>query len=100
MKLTDNIYLVGGGEPDLIFTDQMDCNIYLIRSEEFYILVDAVGGQAVDKIIENISAYQKSAMSRDFWVRYNGRENINKIIKNHTNNALKSILTSPFIGLR
>tara|TARA_B100001013_G_C24605133_1_gene440660 strand:- start:242 stop:985 length:744 start_codon:yes stop_codon:yes gene_type:complete len=57
MKLTDNIYLVGGGEPDLIFTDQMDCNIYLIRSEEFYILVDAGGGQAVDKIIENIRGH-------------------------------------------
>jgi len=57
MKLTDNIYLVGGGEPDLIFTDQMDCNIYLIRSEEFYVLVDAGGGQAVDKIIENIRGH-------------------------------------------
>tara|TARA_B100001013_G_scaffold15766_1_gene9016 strand:+ start:74 stop:817 length:744 start_codon:yes stop_codon:yes gene_type:complete len=57
MKLTENIYLVGGGEVEYVMTDQMDCNVYMMRVGDFYVLIDSGGGMAADTIVNNIQGH-------------------------------------------
>ncbi len=57
MKVTETTYLVGGGEPDYVFTDKMDCNVYLMRAGDLYVLIDAGGGMAADTIVDNIRGH-------------------------------------------
>lgn len=57
MKVTETVSLVGGGEADYVFTDQMDCNVYLMRAGDLYVLIDAGGGMAADKIVENVRGH-------------------------------------------
>ena len=51
MKVTETTYLVGGGEPDYVFTDKMDCNVYLMRAGDLYVLIDAGGGMAPTRLL-------------------------------------------------
>ena len=57
MKVTETIFLVGGGETETVFTDRMDCNVYLMRAGDLYLLIDSGGGMAADQVVENIRGH-------------------------------------------
>jgi hydroxyacylglutathione hydrolase len=52
MKLTDNVYLVGGSAYGL--SAMGDCNVYLVNCGEELAMIDAGGGRGVKRIIDNV----------------------------------------------
>ncbi len=52
LRLTERVYLVGGGAYGL--SDPRDCNIYLIDGGGALALIDAGGGGGVKRIMENV----------------------------------------------
>ena len=52
MKILQNLWQVGGGD----LTAAEDAAIYLIRFEQQAVLIDGGGGNAHDRLVENISA--------------------------------------------
>jgi hydroxyacylglutathione hydrolase len=52
MKLTDNVYLVGGSAYGL--SAMGDCNVYLVNCGEELAMIDAGGGKGVKRIIDNV----------------------------------------------
>ena len=57
MRVTETVFLVGGGETETVFTDRMDCNVYLMRAGDLYLLIDAGGGMGADQVVENIRGH-------------------------------------------
>ncbi len=57
MKVTETVSLVGGGETETVFTDRMDCNIYLMRTGDFFVLIDSGGGMGADQVVDNIRGH-------------------------------------------
>ena len=57
MKVTETVFLVGGGETETVFTDRMDCNIYLMQAGDFHVLIDSGGGMGADQVVENIRGH-------------------------------------------
>ena len=56
MRLTERIHLIGSGEPDLITTDPLDSQVYLIESAEGHVVIDGGAGRSVDAILANVTA--------------------------------------------
>lgn len=56
MRLTERIHLVGSGEPDLVTTDPIDSQVYLVRAAAGHVLIDGGAGRSVDAILANIGA--------------------------------------------
>ena len=54
MKLTDDVYLVGGGDYGFNLTHRLDCHTYLIDGGSELALVDAGFGPGTDEIIDLI----------------------------------------------
>ena len=54
MRLTRDIYLVGGGNLGFNLSNDADCHMYAIVSEEEIVLVDAGLGPGIDQVIENM----------------------------------------------
>jgi len=53
MKLTNEVYLVGGGDNGFNISNSFDCNVFLIRGDEELVLIDA-GFSGPDAILKNI----------------------------------------------
>jgi hydroxyacylglutathione hydrolase len=54
VHLTERVHLIGSGEPDLLTTDPIDSQVYLVRSSDGLLVVDAGAGRSVDRILENV----------------------------------------------
>ncbi len=51
MRLTERVFLVGSGEPDLATTDAIDSQVYLVDGRDGYLCVDAGAGRSIDAIL-------------------------------------------------
>lgn len=56
MRITDRIHLIGSGEPDLMPTDPIDSQIYLIEAPGGHVVIDGGAGRSVDAILANVVA--------------------------------------------
>lgn len=56
MKLTERIHLVGSGEADLLPTDPLDSQVYLLRTDAGLVCIDAGSGPSVERILANVAA--------------------------------------------
>jgi glyoxylase-like metal-dependent hydrolase (beta-lactamase superfamily II) len=54
--LTDRIHLIGSGEPDLMTTDPIDSQVYLIEASGGHVVVDGGAGRSIDAILANVVA--------------------------------------------
>ncbi len=54
MKLSDHVYLVGGGDYGFNLTHRLDCHVYAIDAGDEIVLVDAGFGPATDEILEHM----------------------------------------------
>lgn len=52
MKLTDDVYLVGGGDYGFNLTHRLDCHTYVIDGGDELALIDAGFGPGTDEIVE------------------------------------------------
>jgi glyoxylase-like metal-dependent hydrolase (beta-lactamase superfamily II) len=53
MRLTDRVHLIGSGEPDLLMTDRLDSQVYLVRAADGFVVVDSGAGRSVSRILAN-----------------------------------------------
>jgi glyoxylase-like metal-dependent hydrolase (beta-lactamase superfamily II) len=51
VHLTERVSLIGSGEPGLATTDPNDCQVYLIRTAQGAVCIDAGSGGSVDAIL-------------------------------------------------
>lgn len=56
MRLTERIHLVGSGEPDLVTSDTVDSQVYLIDTGDGLACVDAGAGRSVGRILAEVRA--------------------------------------------
>ena len=56
MKLTNDVYLVGGGNLGFNLSDAGDCHIYLVNGGSEYALIDVGTGAGLDQVINNVRA--------------------------------------------
>ena len=56
VKLTERVHLVGSGEPDLLPTDPLDSQVYLLRTDVGLVCIDAGSGLSVERILGNVVA--------------------------------------------
>ena len=56
MRLTERIHLIGSGEPDLMPTDPIDSQVYLIEAAGGHVVIDAGAGRSIDAILANVAA--------------------------------------------
>src|SRR2546421_12288035 len=56
MRLTDDVYLVGGGDYGFNLTHRLDCHTYLIDGGDELALVDAGFGPGTEEILSLIRA--------------------------------------------
>lgn len=54
MRLTDRVHLIGSGEPDLLTTDRLDSQVYLVRAADGFVVVDSGAGRSVEGILANV----------------------------------------------
>lgn len=54
MKLINDLYWVASGKDGLFMTDALDCNVYLVKGQDGYILVDAGLGRDPESILKII----------------------------------------------
>jgi glyoxylase-like metal-dependent hydrolase (beta-lactamase superfamily II) len=52
--LTDRIHLIGSGEPDLMITDPIDSQVYLVEAPGGHVVIDGGAGRSVDAILANV----------------------------------------------
>ena len=52
MKLTDDVYLVGGGDYGFNLTHRLDCHVYAIDAGDEIVMVDAGFGPGTEEILE------------------------------------------------
>jgi len=71
MKLTEEVYIVGGGRSGLGISNEYDCHVYLINGGEELALIDAGVGIEAFQILDNVEAEGFDA------------ENISKILLTH-----------------
>ena len=55
MKLTDEVYLVGGGDYGFNLSHRLDCHVYVIHGGDELALIDA-GFDGADDVLANIAA--------------------------------------------
>jgi len=51
VRLTERVFLVGSGEPDLATTDSIDSQVYLVDGGDGYLCVDAGAGRSIEAIL-------------------------------------------------
>jgi glyoxylase-like metal-dependent hydrolase (beta-lactamase superfamily II) len=51
MKLTERVFLIGSGDPDLATSDTIDSQVYLVDGRDGYLCVDAGAGRSIDAIL-------------------------------------------------
>lgn len=56
MKISDHIYIVGSGYQGFSMTSPFDCTVYLVRTGEEWLLIDAGSGGDSAQIIRNIES--------------------------------------------
>ena len=56
MRITDSVYVVGGGDDGFGLSHKNDCTIYLVCCDGPFVLIDAGTGLARERILENILA--------------------------------------------
>ncbi|MGZ6267994.1 MAG: MBL fold metallo-hydrolase [Candidatus Limnocylindrales bacterium] len=56
MKLTNDVYLVGGGDYGFNLTHRLDCHVYAIDTGEEIVLIDAGFGPGTGEILDQIRA--------------------------------------------
>lgn len=56
MRLTERIHLVGSGEPDLVTTDPIDSQVYLVETGDGLACIDAGAGRSVERILAEVRA--------------------------------------------
>lgn len=56
MRLTDRVHLIGSGEPDLLTTDPLDSQVYLVRAAAGFVVIDSGAGRSVGRILDNVRA--------------------------------------------
>jgi hydroxyacylglutathione hydrolase len=56
VRLTDRVHLIGSGEPDLLTTDPLDSQVYLVRAANGFVVVDSGAGRSVERILANVRA--------------------------------------------
>jgi glyoxylase-like metal-dependent hydrolase (beta-lactamase superfamily II) len=54
VRLTERIHLIGSGEADLVTTDPIDSQVYLIEADGGHVVVDGGAGRSVDAILANV----------------------------------------------
>ena len=54
MRLSENVYLVGGGDLGFNISHEFDCHVYVIDVGGELALIDAGAGVTIDPILENI----------------------------------------------
>jgi hydroxyacylglutathione hydrolase len=54
MRLTERVHLIGSGEPDLLTTDRLDSQVYLVRTADGFVVIDAGAGRSVKTILANV----------------------------------------------
>jgi len=54
VRLTDRVHLIGSGEPDLLTTDPLDSQVYLVREAGGFIVIDSGAGRSVEQILANV----------------------------------------------
>lgn len=54
MRLTENVYLVGGGTLGFGLSHELDCHVYLVNGGSEMGLIDAGAGVTIDPILRNI----------------------------------------------
>ena len=57
MKITDSIYIVGGGKWGLGISQVIDCNVYLIDTGDGLVMIDAGTGLEPERIDANIASH-------------------------------------------
>jgi glyoxylase-like metal-dependent hydrolase (beta-lactamase superfamily II) len=55
VRLTERVHLIGSGEPDLLTTDPIDSQVYLIEAASGHVVVDGGAGRSIDAILANIA---------------------------------------------
>lgn len=56
MRLTEHVYLVGGGRIGFGISDALDCHVYAVDGGDELALVDAGGGRAPERLLANLAA--------------------------------------------
>jgi hydroxyacylglutathione hydrolase len=56
VRLTERIHLVGSGEPDLVTSDPIDSQVYLVNTGDGLACVDAGAGRSVERILAEVRA--------------------------------------------
>ena len=56
VRLSERVHLIGSGEPDLLTTDPIDSQVYLIESAAGHVVVDGGAGRSIDAILANVAA--------------------------------------------
>ena len=56
MKLTDDVYLVGGGDYGFNLTHRLDCHVYVVDGGDELALIDAGFGPGTDEILAAMQA--------------------------------------------
>jgi glyoxylase-like metal-dependent hydrolase (beta-lactamase superfamily II) len=54
VRLTDRVHLIGSGEPDLLTTDRLDSQVYLVRAADGFVVIDSGAGRSVERILANV----------------------------------------------
>lgn len=57
MKITDEVYAVGGGRTGFGISDKYDCNVFLINGGDELALIDAGCGYDIEPILDNIRSF-------------------------------------------
>jgi glyoxylase-like metal-dependent hydrolase (beta-lactamase superfamily II) len=72
MRLTEDVYLVGGGDYGFNLTHRLDSHVYLIDGGDDLVLIDAGFGPGQDEILELIRAdgFEPSRISRILITHY------------------------------
>jgi hydroxyacylglutathione hydrolase len=56
VRLTERIHLVGSGEPDLVTSDPIDSQVYLVDTGDGLACIDAGAGRSVERILAEVGA--------------------------------------------
>ena len=57
MKITDNIYIVGGGKWGFGISQEIDCNIYIVDTGDGLVMIDSGTGLEPERVDANIESH-------------------------------------------
>src|SRR5690242_17300213 len=56
MKLTNDVYLVGGGDYSFNLSHRLDCHVYVVDGGDELVMIDAGFGPGTDRILDLMRA--------------------------------------------